>query len=95
MFLKGPNVIKKNGKKKKNLLTERDRYKPSTWNFRDPHLDGDLKFHNTMDNKKFVKASELGEKLVTHKESRIRLALNFKVTPEAKMKQNFTNSKGK
>ena len=54
-----------------------------------------MKFHNTMDNKKFVKASELGEKLVTHKESRIRLALNFKVTPEAKMKQNFTNSKGK
>ena len=55
-----------------------------------------MKFHNTKNNKKFVKASELGEKLVTHKESRIRPASNFfTVTLEAKMKQNFTNSKGK
>ena len=63
---------------------------------RDPHLGDDLKLHNTMDNKKFVKASELGEKVVIHKESRIRLASNFfTVTLEAKMKQNFTYSKGK
>ena len=63
---------------------------------RDPHLGDDLKFHNTKNNKKFVKASELGEKLVTHKESRIRPASNFfTVTLEAKMKRNFTNSKGK
>lgn len=53
-----------------------------------------VNFQNTMDNEKLIKASELGEKLAIHKESRIRLALNFSTaTLEAKMKQNFPNSK--
>ena len=53
-----------------------------------------VNYQSTMDNKKLVQASELGDKLAIHKESRIRLALNFSTaTLEAKMKQNFSNSK--